>query len=339
MSRFPFIGLILLVATVPARADVRIAPVMGDFIFTTAEVSCPSQPSGCYICVNDEDTTGDHRLMLAFGASSPFLVTTGYVAGVVRPFVEIDGVRLTPDLLPCGAYFRSGLFWFDRFTPPACDGSPPGVTYQIGSMPEVTVSGDGTTDIEFLATEAMEIPFEISLCSHFFYWGGGCDIAGSGDESWELFVAAPMNAVEVPAGDAPLATASESDFAIDFSNSAGGAVSVSHVLADPPVGPAIDPLNGYWDVHSDLAPGTFTAEVSFGYDAASLPPETDAGAITVVLYNEVLDSWEFLATTVDEVAQTATATTNRLHKFVLLGGMPVPAAKSSWGSLKARYGE
>jgi hypothetical protein len=332
------IGVFALIAAVlPVRAEVRIVPVMGDIELSAGEVSCPSLPSGCTLCINDEDTTGDNRLIIAIGETYPFTVTTGYAAGVVRPFVIIDGVRLTPDLFPCGAYLRCGVSWSDYFTPYACDGTPPGVTYQIGSMPEVTVTGDGSTHFDIPATDASEVPFEISLCSQFFYWGAGCNINGSSDKGWELYVPAAMNALSIPPGDAAPMPVPGSDFAIDFSSSAGGALSVSHVPADPPVAPSIEHLNGYWDVHSDLAPGSFNAEVSFGFDTASMPPEVSPENIAVAIYNAYTDAWNFLPTTVDVTGQTASTTTDRFSKFALVGEMAVPTRETSWGAIKALF--
>jgi hypothetical protein len=337
MTRFA-IGVVALLAVVPqVHADVRIAPVMGYIELSAGEVSCPSLPTGCLFCLNDENTTADHRLMLAIGATSPFIVTTGYAAGVIRPFIEIDGVRLTPDLFPCDAYLRCGVFWMDRFTPPACGTTPPGVTYTIGSMPEVAVTGDGSTHFTIPATEASEVPFEISVCSMFFYWGAGCNVSGSADKAWELLVPAAMNALAVPAGDAAPMQAPGSDFAIDFSSSSGGVLSISHVPADPPVGSAIDHLNGYWDVHSDLAPGTFTAQASFGFNAASLPPSVDPSGIAVAVYYAEMDMWGMLPTTVDVAGQTATATIDRASKFALVAEPALATKNVTWGALKAKF--
>lgn len=329
--------LALLAAVPPVRANVRIAPVMGNIELSAGEVSCPSLPSGCMLCINDENTTGDNRLMIAIGETYPFIVTTGYVAGVVRPFIVIDGVRLTPDLFPCGAYLRCGVSWSDYFTPYACGATPPGVTYQIGSMPEVTVTKDGSAHFIIPATEASEVPFEISICGQFFYWGGGCNVSGSSDKSWELYVPAAMNAVAVPAGDAAPMSVPASDFAIDFASSVGGAVSVSHVPADPPVGPAIEHLNGYWDVHSDLAPGTFSAEVSFGFDTASLPPDVQPAGIAIAIYDVDTNAWHVVPTTVDIPGQKATTTTDRLSKFILVGHMTLPTQSASWGAIKTLF--
>ena len=337
MTRILSITLILLAGAPPARALVRVAPVMGYIELSTGEVSCPSLPTGCTLCINDENTTADNRLVLALGETYPFTTTTGYAAGVVRPFVVVDGVTLTPDLLPCDAYFRFGVGWKDFFTPNPCSGNPAGVTFRIGSLPEETVTLDGSAYYTIPATEACEVSFEISLCSQFFWWGGGCNISGSSDESWELWIPALMSAVEVSAGDAAPLVVADSDFAIDFAISAGGAVSVSHVPADPPVGPAIEHLNGYWDLHSALAPGTFVAQVSFGFNAATLPPEVDPATITVAVYNEDADMWSMLATTVDVATQMATATTNRFSKFVLIGGGIVPTESASWGAIKALF--
>jgi len=336
MPRIPVFGLILL-AAVPVRADLRVVPVKGDIVLTSGEVSCPSLPSGCTLCINDEDTTGDNRLIIAMGETYPFTTTTGFAEGVVRPFVEVDGARIPPDLLPCGAWFRYGIGWQDYFTPNPCDGTAPGVTYQIGSMPEVTVTGDGNDTFTIPATEASEVPFTISICSQFFYWGGGCNVSGSSDESWELYVPAAMNAVMVSAGDVPPMAMPGSDFTVDFSASSGGTVMVSHVNADPPVTETIDHLNGYWDIHSDLAPGAFSAQVSFGYDGAVLPPEVAPETIMVAVYDMSTDNWTTLTTSVDVSRQMATATVDRFGKFVLVGDSALRAQTERWGAIKALY--
>jgi hypothetical protein len=146
-----------------------------------------------------------------------------------------------------------------------------------------------------------------------------------------------MNAVVVSAGDVPPMAMPGSDFAVDFSASSGGTVMVSHVNADPPVTETIDHLNGYWDVHSDLVPGTFSAVVSFGYDGAALPPEVAPETIMVAVYDMGTDAWTTLTTTVDVSQQTATAAVDRFGKFVLVGDSALRARAESWGAIKALY--
>jgi hypothetical protein len=336
MRRILCLALIAIAGALPAGADVVITPVKGDIELTSSFVSCPSNPSGCLLCVNDEDT-GHELLMVALGGTSAFLVIEGYAEGFVRPVVEIDGVILTPDILPCGAFFRSGIRWLDRFTPPACNGTPPGVTFQVAAMPETTVTGDGDLVVDIPATEASVVPFRFSVCSMFVHWGAGCNIAESSSRQWRLIVPAALHAVEVGPGDAAPATVSASDFAIDFSSSDGGALSVSHVPADPPVGPPVDHLSGYWDIHGNFEDGTFLAAVSFGFDANALPPEVDPATIAVLAYDIDSDNWDMLATTVDVTAQTATVTIDRLTKFVLVGGSVLPTETKSWGAIKDLY--
>jgi hypothetical protein len=59
MTRFA-IGVVALLAVVPqVHADVRIAPVMGYIELSAGEVSCPSLPTGCLFCLNDENTTAE----------------------------------------------------------------------------------------------------------------------------------------------------------------------------------------------------------------------------------------------------------------------------------------
>ena len=74
--------------------------MFGDIELTTAEVSCPSDPGACFLCVNDVDDPGDTRLFVGLGQSRPFVPVWGLVEGTVRPFVEIDGVTLNAALLP-----------------------------------------------------------------------------------------------------------------------------------------------------------------------------------------------------------------------------------------------
>ena len=131
MSRRHLIALSLFAATLTgasARAQIVHTPVFGDIELEIAEIECPSEPSACFFCVNDVDDPGDHRLIIALGQRLPWIPVWANAQGFVRPFVEIDGVHVPPSLLPTGSFFRSGLYWLDRFIPPSCSGDvPPGV--------------------------------------------------------------------------------------------------------------------------------------------------------------------------------------------------------------------
>ncbi len=322
---------------VSAHAQVSHTPVLGDFEFSELTVSCPANPSGCFTCVNDADTTGDHRLMLVLGASFPNLVTTGRAEGVLRPFLDIDGVRVTPDLFPCGAVLRAGIQWLDRPLAQTCDGTPVSVTYQIGNDPEVTVTGDGNTQVLIPADQAHEIPFRFEVCSELVYWGAGCGISGSSMHGFRLDMPGRLDALQVEPGDSEQVAVSSSQFAIDFLSSPGGVVSVSRVQADVPGTPFIEHLNGYWDVHTNMPPDSFTAEVTLDLNAVPLPPEVNPAAVAIAVFDPAEGNWQLLDTRLDLLGGTATATTHRLSKFVVVESEAVPNLRSSWGLLKAAF--
>jgi hypothetical protein len=321
---------------VPVRAAVH-GPVLGEFELMELTVSCNTGAPACYTCINDANTTGDSRLMLALGASYPNMVTTGRAEGVLRPFIEIDGVRLDPPLMPCGSFLRSGIKWFDRPFAQNCPDTTKGVIYQIGGMSQAEVTGDGEVFLDIPIEEAAEIPFRFSLCSEFVYWGAGCGISGSSQHGWKLHTPAVPRAFEVAAGDAPPVAFSSSEIAFDLQSGPGGRVSVARAAGDAPGVPPVAHLNGYWDVHTDIPEGSYSASIQFGIDPASLPEGIDIAGIVVAAFSPMTQMWEPLTTSVDDTALTATVVTDRMGKFVLLESAPVPTERGTWGGLKSMY--
>lgn len=321
----------------PVYGDVVFAPVKGYIHITTLSVECPSQPVACFTCINDEATTADNRLMIALGETYPAVPTTGSAIGVVMPFVDVDGVRLTPDLLPCGAFFRFGVSWSDLPLATNCSGALKGVTYQIGPFPEATVSGDGSTQYDLPAEDAIAVPFEFSLCSQFVYWGAGCNVSGSSQHGWKLHTPGELHALQVGPGDSPGAGIAASEFAVDFESSPGGVLSVSRVAGDPPGTPPVPHLNGYWDVHTDMPVGSYVAQVSLNVDPSALPEGVTIAEVKIAAYDPDAGSWDVLPTTPDEAVGVVRANTAQLTKFVLLDSPPVPVEHLSWGAVKAIY--
>lgn len=328
----------LLLLILPSVALAASTPVRGEFEFSEFQVSCPANPAGCWTCVNDDATTGDHRLIVALGANFPALPTTGVAEGVLRPFLLVDGVRLDPGLFPCGATLHAGIKWLDRPLARACGDTPVSVTYQIGSAPAVTVNGDGNTSVTIPGDELAEIPFRFDLCSEFVYWGAGCEISGSSPHGFQLETAGFIDALEFAAGDPLPVDVPTSGFGIDVAASPGGRVSVSRVVgADPPGVPAVDHLHGYWDVHTDLAPGSYEADVILRLDAGLFPPEVNPAGVVIGVWDPGAGAWRPLTTEVDVVAGTATATTGVLSKFVLVESAAVTTRGQSWGAMKASF--
>lgn len=336
MTRILFLLVCGTLCADPAEAVVY-TPVRGYVDFTTFTVSCPGQIDGCYTCVNDENTTADHRLIIALGASLPNTMTTGLAQGVVRPFIEIDGVQLDATLFPCGSFLRSGIFWRDLPFAPNCPDTAKGVLYRIGDMPQVEVAGDGSTFLDIPAADAQEIPFSISLCSEFVYWGAGCGISGSSQHGWQLHTPAVPDAFQAAAGDTPPVAFPSSEVAFDLASGPGGIVSVARASTDPPGTPPVEHLNGYWDVHTDMAEGSYSASIAFTIDAATLPEGIDVSGIAVAAWDPATQMWEPLMTAVDVQAMTATVVTDRMGKFVLLDSPPVPVERQTWGGVKTRY--
>lgn len=311
-------------------------PVKGFVEVLEQEITC-AHPNACFFCINDEATTGDNRLVVAIGSVLAGVEVSGLVEGVVHPFVEVDGVTLTPPLLPAGAFFRAGVRWSDLPFAPACDGTPPGVTYEIGGMPEMTESGDGETTIDIPVEVADGIPFRFTTCSQLIYWGAGCNLSGSSPRSWKLHLPGTLDAFALEAGDAPPIAPAGSDVVVDVIDGPGGLLSVARMAGPSPVGPEVMGPDVHWDLRTDMPTGGFTASLVFTFDPSALPLDVDATDLRVSVLDEALGVWEQLPTEIDEGAGTATAEAERLGVVVLAVPASVPIHETSWGSLKARF--
>jgi hypothetical protein len=310
---------------------------MGDVEFSAAEITCPTHEGACFLCVNDVDDPGDHRLMIAVGQSIPAEPVWAFLEGVVRPFVEIDGHRVDPVLLPSEAFFRSGFKWLDRIAPPHCEGTAPHVTYAFGDVPPTTVSGDGEILVDLPASTGSEIPFHISLCSHFAYWGAGCGVGGSSPRRWRLHLPAPLDAAVIPAGDAPPVSFVESELTLDFLTGPGGTITATHAPGMAPAGPGYIGVEGYWETRGTMAPETFEAELVLSADLAGGSGDGDPEDLVIAVLNETTGQWQALDTTIDIPGGTASASTDRLGLVVLASGFTVPVADASWSKIKAVF--
>lgn len=333
-SSFMFCALILI--PVATMAEVVHTPVLGDIVLGSASYDCPQ--GTCQPCVNDVDFPGDTRLMLAFGTTGPTLDAWGTISGTVAPFVEIDGVQLFPSLLPTGSFFRAGLVWHDFLVPGSCPNGPPGLTYEVAPSSSATVNGDGSVDIDVPAEAATAaVPFSFRFCNEFVYWGAGCDVAGSSTHRWALHLPAPLHAFEVgPGSAAPIVVAGQ-DIALTFQEGPGGVFTSTKVDAPAPVGAPLTGPASHWDLRTDMAPGSFTAELTVSFDLLVLPPEVNPAELVLVRFDEALEVWQSLDTILDLSAGTATATTDRFSIFALTTEVPVATASRSWGSIKARF--
>jgi len=330
-------GLLALALAPPAVAgEVVHTPVFGDVELTTAEIECPGHSGACFLCVNDVDAPGDHRLMVAVGQAIAFEVVTALVEGVVRPFVEIGGIEVGPSLMPTEAYFRFGFLWRDTPFPPSCDGVAPYVTYRFGDAGDTTVSGDGTIDVDIPVGQALAVDFRISLCSQFAYFGAGCDVGGSSTHGWELHLPGPLEVAAADAGDADPLDFPGAAMSVDFRTGPGGTVTAVHAAGVAPGGPPYIGLDGYWEPRGSMPAGSFEADVTLDFDPASIPAEVDPDDLVVVVLDDA-GRWQLLDTTIDLDAGTAVADTDRLGVMALVSGLSVPTEAGSLGALKATF--
>jgi hypothetical protein len=319
-----------------AGAQIEHGPVYGDIQLSVAQIECPV--ANCMLCVNDVDDPGDHRLMLAFGATTAAQGAWGTVIGTVAPFVEIDGVTLTPDLLPAAAYFSSVFYWRDFPFPPVCaNGSPPQVIYQIADRPQQIVSGDGTETIVIPVRDALVVPFEVSFCSQFVSWGAGCDVAGSSERKWRLFLPAPVQAFTIVPGDAPPVEIPDMGIMIDVADGPGGTLSASRIEGAAPFGTPPPGPDGYWDLSTDAPAGSFEAEVAVAFDPATLPDGVSADDLRLVRWSADDGIWQGLATSIDAPSGTATASVVSFGPLALTWESPLAVEAASWGKVKAVY--
>jgi hypothetical protein len=334
-------AILLLALPLSARvcAEVVHTPVRGYIELTSGEYFCSWDTDQiCHPCVNDADTPDEDRLIVAFGVTAPTYVAYGEIEGTVTPFVEIDGVTLTPDLLPTGSFFRSGVFWRDFFVPANCpNGAEPGVIYTIGSLPEATVQGDGTAEFDIPAAEAGLVPFSFRFCNEFVYWGVGCEIGGSQTQRWRLHLPQELRAFVVPAGDAPPVAPPGLDIVVDLQSGPGGTLTMTRGAGPTPVGEPLVGPPGYWEVNADLAPASFAAEIILGFAVADLPPEITPEELVVLLFDPAVDAWLPLATEIDAAAGLATATTDMFGVLALGAEPSVRAHAASWSTVKGLY--
>jgi hypothetical protein len=335
------VGLVILSLSSAATAEVIVTPVRGYIELDSDSYTCSwGTDNICHPCVNDADVPDEQRLMLAFGVTSPTSRAYGRIAGTVSPFVEIDGVTVTPDLLPSGSFFRVGLYWQDYFVPPACgNGDQPGVTYSIGAVASGSVQRDGVATIDIPKEQASLIAFEISFCNQFVYLGSGCGIAGSATNRWRLHMPQALQAYALDAGDAPPLAPSGMGITVDLLQGPGGTLTVTRGESPPPVGPPLEGAPGYWEVNTDMPAESFSALVDLEFATADLPPGITPEELTATVFDPVAGDWRLLPTTVDAASGTATAMTNQFGVLALATVQAVPTQAVTWSALKAIYSQ
>jgi hypothetical protein len=192
-------------------------------------------------------------------------------------------------------------------------------------------------DINVPVEAADAVSFTLQFCNEYVYWGAGCEVSGSSTHRWELHLPAPLHAFAVSAGSpSPIAVPGQ-DITIAFQSGPGGSLTSTKVDAPAPIGAALTGPDVYWDLHTDMTPGSFAAELTVGFDLLTLPPEINPADLTLVRFDEELGVIQSLDTTLDLLAGTATATTDRFSIFALTTEVPVTVPAGSWGSVKARF--
>lgn len=318
--------------------DVIIEPVLGQIqIDNGGQYSC--QLSGnqiCGACVQDEDDPNSiPPLIVSFGKSGLSGWSFGTMSGVIRPAVEIDGIRLLPSLLPSGSFFTSRIGVGVSFTPiQPCPAQ--GLTYQIGSVGGSFVAS-GNQEIVLPADEADAVAFRLEFCNVGAHWGAGCNVSGSINDRWLLHAPADVAALVVASGDPAPISFSNQDVVVDFDQTGGGIVTALRSQGIAPVPGVPNGPPGYWELRTDMPLGSYHARVTVSFDPVTLPEGITPGQLMLARYDPSEGGWESLPTVVDVVAGTVTAETNGVSILVLTTEHVVRSSATSWSRVKATY--
>ena len=240
----------------------------------------------------------------------------GDLAGSVTGMgVNVNGHFVPSSLLPMGSFYRQGVFQRDVSFCECCHTTCPMVApkctlfWNIGTASGMFPPGSEEIFLSVPASDTVDgLIFSFAFCGKEFIWGGGCNIGGSSDYSWTLHVPGALRATVFAGGNEPAYNFSGIGVTIDFDASPGGLVTAMEVDDDLPVPPPplTDLLSKYWEMTTDMATGSFSADLSIEYD--SDPPfgvgEED---LKIWRYDDATSTWQMLMTTVDTVTRTATA--------------------------------
>lgn len=309
------------------QAEDILEPVLGTIAFSDPTYECVTCGG------KQEGTAGPcaESLVISLrGCPGPVGVENqGEIAGVISALgVIVDGVRLHVGTLPTGSFYEHGLSHlapaFECLgchpLPRACSPSYPCETdWIIGGLSGVFHD----TELRVFNTPAPEtvtgLNFHFRFCNGNFTWGAGCNVVGSSGLRWRLHVPAPLRATSIPSGDAAAHSFPGTDVSVDFSSSPGGTVTATNVLGAPPYPPPGLPLlPRYWELRTDMADNSFSAEITISYDPAEIPSGVAESTLSIWAYDVQNANWIRVPTTIDESANSATSTNlGRLSIFIL----------------------
>lgn len=319
--------------------EVAHEPVLGTIqIDGDGVYSC--QASGsllCAACVEDQDTTNQSTrpLIVSFGKTGLSGWSYGTMSGSIQLAAEIDGLTIPPALLPCNSRFSSRMGVGAGYHPFSPCGDQ-GLDYQINSNSGVFTEG-GNHEIHIPAEEANLVSFEINFCNVSAHWGAGCGVNGSINDRWLLWAPGQINAATIASGNAAPLPFPNQNLILDFQQSNGGIVTVLRSEQAAPGGLAPAGPDGYWEITTDMADGSYSVVVTLEFDSASLPADINPAALMIARFDRTQNGWESLNSVVDITTGTVTATTSGLSKLVLATESVVTVTRSTFGAVKARF--
>jgi hypothetical protein len=342
---FFFLGFFGLAVTAAAETT---APVSIQFSFT----------SNLWYTAQYEHVTEYHLTpRLCYGNAAGFsfgadgynaLYGWGAISGSIDFRSTANGVDLTlPELLPYGSYVTGRLYMRNYFhwTGPRenCFSgndvvNDHGVVAYMGGQryPNDVIDsytpGDYVTEYVVSFNPRTSTSFDFLFCNNvidldFCRYGLVAHIPGT-------FSASP-----VPANTpSPLAFAGAGASIVLHGNPAG-IITATGAAGAPPVLPTLaGAMPHYWELHSDMAPGSFTGDLTLAYDPAEVPGGVEGESrLRGATYNTDRAEWDILPVTIDAASHKATISGLTHLSVFLLGDFVVGAKRSSWGAVKTLY--
>ena len=327
-------------ATTPARAETIYDGLIVGEIFSSSSYTSgnTSRPP----CVGSSLTGGPVIAFGTTGFNSP--PSCGTILGTFTARAVLDGVAVPSGLLPVGSFYRSRMGVRHFFCPGAtgpCSEAGCSLVYTINGRTTFAPRATDTYTIDIPAAEATSGLFQFDFANHEVTWGAGCGVVGSIVNRWFLHTPAPVRAAVLSDGDSPPATFAGAALTVDKSSGPGGIITGTRVASFPPalVLPQTPDYPGYWEIHTDIAPGALTADIRVQFDPALITPGVQEQDLRLWRVDPVTNHCVLVPTTIDTATHTATGTGLDRFAVFILSQNPAPTAtrRQSWGEVKQQY--
>jgi hypothetical protein len=275
------------------------------------------------------------RILVGADSGHQYAMGEGAVELTMRPKAAINGIAVSPALLPAGSWYRV-LWTFDEGFGESC--LPCSNSYATVDMNEYNAVryGYSLNNVATLAA-ATEVNIRVEICVS----GGQVSIGAMGDSSarWRVYTPGSTDAYGHSGGTSSH-TWPDGTGSITVTTGSTGIYLAQVASGDPPL--EIYPskkIPRYWELTTNLE--SVDATLVFAYEPSEIPEGVLETDLVVVTYDSEHERWKALDTLIDDTDHTASVSgLTDFSIFILADKMdPVPTEATSWGRLKSKYAD